>query len=214
MYAQDPYDSGPYSPPEFQEQSYGSSNLDTAAYADQTPQQQAVYGSPDDQGQSQGKTSYSSLTIPSSKGEILIHRPAPIIVKRPPTKVLVNHPPLIVKPAPVILHKPPPVVVRKVYVKHHPRPVKVEPVYVNVVKPPADHYYVNEKPQKGCTKCNNMYPPTNSIYRPVGDYEPLPPQQSYEPPNYEPPNYEPTNYEQPNYEVPAYDNRYLNYPPQ
>lgn len=89
----------------------------------------------------------SSITYPQNKGEILIHRPAAIIVKRPPTKVLVNHPPLVVKPAPVVLHKPPAVVLRKVYVKHHPRPVKVEPVYVNVVKPPAEKYFVNEKQQ-------------------------------------------------------------------
>lgn len=205
IYAQDspPYNSAPYSGPEFQEQSYGSTNLDTAAYADQVPQQQPGYGSPDNgNGQVQGKTSYSSLTIPSSKGEILIHRPAPIIVKRPPTKVLVNHPPLVVKPAPVILHKPPPVVVRKVFVKHHPRPVKVEPVYVNVVKPPAENYYVNEKPQKGCTKCNKVYqPPTNAIYKPV----------EYPPQNYEPdvPNYEPAPQ---HYEAPPYDNHYMNYP--
>uniref|UniRef100_A0A1B0BQH7 DUF4794 domain-containing protein n=1 Tax=Glossina palpalis gambiensis TaxID=67801 RepID=A0A1B0BQH7_9MUSC len=92
-----------------------------------------------------GDSASSSVTYPNNKGEILIHRPAPIIVKRPPTKVLVNHPPLVVKPAPVVLHKPPAVVMRKVYVKHHPRPVKVEPVYVNVVKPPAEKYYVNEK---------------------------------------------------------------------
>uniref|UniRef100_T1GV54 Uncharacterized protein n=1 Tax=Megaselia scalaris TaxID=36166 RepID=T1GV54_MEGSC len=182
-----------------QHQSYGSSNLDNAAYADQSPQQShqpQPYGQPDENGQINGKTSYSSLTIPSSKGEILIHRPAPIIVKRPPTKVLVNHPPLVVKPAPVILHKPPPVVVRKVFVKHHPRPVKVEPVYVNVVKPPADHYYVNEKPQKGCNKCNKPPQPQPPIYKPVRNYEQPPP----------PP---PQNYEQPpqNYEVPAYDNK-------
>lgn len=201
VFAQEPYNSVPYSPPEFQQQSYGSSNLDTAAYADQTPQHQAAYGpQTDENGQVQGKTSYSSLTIPSSKGEILIHRPAPIIVKRPPTKVLVNHPPLVVKPAPVILHKPPPVVVRKVFVKHHPRPVKVEPVYVNVVKPPADHYYVNEKPQKGCTKCNKIPPPPPSaVYKPMRAYEQPPPHQNYEP-------------APPNYEVPAYDNRYHNYP--
>uniref|UniRef100_A0A1A9W924 DUF4794 domain-containing protein n=1 Tax=Glossina brevipalpis TaxID=37001 RepID=A0A1A9W924_9MUSC len=92
-----------------------------------------------------GDSTSSSVTYPNNKGEILIHRPAPIIVKRPPTKVLVNHPPLVVKPAPVVLHKPPAVVMRKVYVKHHPRPVKVEPVYVNVVKPPAEKYFVNEK---------------------------------------------------------------------
>uniref|UniRef100_A0A1A9V0H5 DUF4794 domain-containing protein n=1 Tax=Glossina austeni TaxID=7395 RepID=A0A1A9V0H5_GLOAU len=92
-----------------------------------------------------GDRASSSVTYPNNKGEILIHRPAPIIVKRPPTKVLVNHPPLVVKPAPVVLHKPAAVVMRKVYVKHHPRPVKVEPVYVNVVKPPAEKYYVNEK---------------------------------------------------------------------
>ncbi|XP_037937781.1 chorion protein S38-like [Teleopsis dalmanni] len=95
-----------------------------------------------------GNTVTSSITYPQNKGEILIHRPAAIIVKRPPTKVLVNHPPLVVRPAPVVLHKPPAVVLRKVLVKHHPRPVKVEPVYVNVVKPPAEKYFVNEKQQQ------------------------------------------------------------------
>ncbi|KAI8034322.1 chorion protein S38 [Drosophila gunungcola] len=94
-----------------------------------------------------GNTLTSSITYPQNKGEILIHRPAPIIVKRPPTKVLVNHPPLVVKPAPVVLHKPPAIVLRKVYVKHHPRRVKVEPVFVNVVKPPAEKYFVNENKQ-------------------------------------------------------------------
>lgn len=94
-----------------------------------------------------GNTISSSISHPNNKGEILIHRPAAIIVKRPPTKVVVNHPPLVVKPAPVVLHKPPAVIVRKVFVKHHPRPVKVEPVYVNVVKPPAEKYFVNEKQQ-------------------------------------------------------------------
>lgn len=94
-----------------------------------------------------GNSISSSISYPNNKGEILIHRPAAIIVKRPPTKVVVNHPPLVVKPAPVVLHKPPAVVVRKVFVKHHPRPVKVEPVYVNVVKPPAEKYFVNEKQQ-------------------------------------------------------------------
>ncbi|XP_067635298.1 chorion protein S38 [Eurosta solidaginis] len=96
----------------------------------------------------------SSITYPQNKGEILIHRPAAIIVKRPPTQVLIKHPHLVVKPAPVILHKPPAVVLRKVYVKHHPRPVKVEPVYVNVVKPPAEKYFVNEKQQQAY---NNGY---------------------------------------------------------
>ncbi|ALC49320.1 Cp38 [Drosophila busckii] len=94
-----------------------------------------------------GNTLTSSITYPQNKGEILIHRPAPIIVRRPPTKVLVNHPPLVVKPAPVVLHKPPAIVLRKVYVKHHPRRVKVEPVFVNVVKPPAEKYFVNENKQ-------------------------------------------------------------------
>lgn len=98
-------------------------------------------------GNLKGNSVTSSITYPQNKGEILIHRPAPIIVKRPPTKVLVNHPPLVVKPAPVVLHKPPAVVVRKVYVKQHPRPVKVEPVYVNVVKPPAEKYFVKEQNQ-------------------------------------------------------------------
>lgn len=95
-----------------------------------------------------GNSISSSITYPNNKGEILIHRPAAIIVKRPPTRVVVNHPPLVVKPAPVVLHKPPAVVLRKVVVKHHPRPVKVEPVYVNVVKPPAEKYFVNEKQQQ------------------------------------------------------------------
>ncbi|TMW44519.1 hypothetical protein DOY81_010396 [Sarcophaga bullata] len=99
-------------------------------------------------GNTRGNSVSSSISYPNNKGEILIHRPAAIIVKRPPTKVVVNHPPLVVKPAPVVLHKPPAVVVRKVFVKHHPRPVKVEPVYVNVVKPPAEKYFVNEKQQK------------------------------------------------------------------
>lgn len=94
-----------------------------------------------------GNTLTSAITYPQNKGEILIHRPAPIIVRRPPTKVLVNHPPLVVKPAPVVLHKPPAIVLRKVYVKHHPRRVKVEPVFVNVVKPPAEKYFVNENKQ-------------------------------------------------------------------
>ncbi|XP_013108456.1 chorion protein S38 [Stomoxys calcitrans] len=97
---------------------------------------------------SRGNSISSSITYPNNKGEILIHRPAAIIVKRPPTKVVVNHPPLVVKPAPVVMHKPPAVVLRKVVVKHHPRPVKVEPVYVNVVKPPAEKYFVNEKQQQ------------------------------------------------------------------
>ncbi|XP_055844904.1 chorion protein S38 [Episyrphus balteatus] len=95
------------------------------------------------------QSSQVSQSYFSNKGEILVHRPAPIVVKRPPTKVLVNHPPLVVRPAPVVLHKPPPVILRKVFIKQQPRPVKVEPVYVNVVKPPAEKYYVNEKASQG-----------------------------------------------------------------
>ncbi|EDW51329.1 GM21647 [Drosophila sechellia] len=35
----------------------------------------------------------------------------------------------------------------QVYVKHHPRRFRFEPVFVNVVKPPAEKYFVNENKQ-------------------------------------------------------------------
>lgn len=100
----------------------------------------------------------------NEKGEILIHRPAPIIVNRPPTKVLVKHPPLIVKPAPVIFHRPPSVIVRQVFVTPKPESMRMQPVYVKIIKPAPEKIYIKEQISYGDNQANGDYSSKQRYY--------------------------------------------------
>lgn len=76
------------------------------------------------------KTSTTKL-----RAETVIHKPSHIIVKQPPTQVLIHHPPLIVRPSPVVFHRHGKTIHRPVKHEYLPRKVEVRPVYHTVVKP-------------------------------------------------------------------------------
>lgn len=88
-------------------------------------------------------------------GETIIHKPSHIIVNQPPTRLIINHPPLIVKPSPVILHHGGKIIHKHVAHKFLPRPVQVRPVYVKVVKP-IEKKVLIEKPAAKKPPCEQQ----------------------------------------------------------
>lgn len=85
--------------------------------------------------------------------ETFVHRQSPIIIRRPPTRVLIPHPPIVVKPNPVIFHREGTVIKEPVIHKHLPRKVKVQPYVVEVEKPVEKKIIIDNKIEKTCG-CN------------------------------------------------------------
>lgn len=67
--------------------------------------------------------------------QTVIHRPAHIVVNQPPTRLIINHPPLIVKPSAIVLHTGGKTIKKLITKEFLPRPVHVRPVIVRIVKP-------------------------------------------------------------------------------
>lgn len=65
----------------------------------------------------------------------VIHRPAHIIVNQPPTRLLINHPPLIVKPSAIVFHTGGKTIKTLITKEFMPRAIHVRPVIVRIVKP-------------------------------------------------------------------------------
>lgn len=93
-------------------------------------------------------------TTTKGRAETIIHKPSHIIVNQPPTRVLIHHPPLIVRPAPVVLHRGGKTIHRPVSHQHLPRKVVVKPVYETIVKPIEKKILVDSKKveKPGCDK--------------------------------------------------------------
>lgn len=92
--------------------------------------------------------------IIKGRPETIVHRQSPIIIRRPPTRVLINHPPMVVKPSPVIFHREGTRVEAPVKHIHLPRKVKVHPYVVEKEIPIEKKIIVENKIEKscGCTK--------------------------------------------------------------
>lgn len=68
-------------------------------------------------------------------GETIIHKPGPIYVNQPPTRVLIHHAPLIVRPAPVVLNQGEKTIHNHITRQYMPREIKDRHVYIRLVKP-------------------------------------------------------------------------------
>lgn len=77
--------------------------------------------------------------------EKVIHKPANILVKRPPTEILIHHAPLIVKPSSVTFHNPGRIIHRP-HIQHNlPQKYHIRPVYINIVKPIRKNVLLTKK---------------------------------------------------------------------
>lgn len=89
----------------------------------------------------------TETTVTQEAGETIVHKPAHIIVNQPPTRLLIHHAPLIVKPSPLVLHQPGKKVENQITRNYLPRPVQVNPVYVRLVKPIEKKVLISKTPQ-------------------------------------------------------------------
>lgn len=86
-------------------------------------------------------------------GETIVHKPAHIIVNQPPTRLLIHHAPLIVKPSPLVVHQPGKLIKKTLTRNFLPRPVQVQPVYVRMVKPIEKKVLISKPAEKpGCSE--------------------------------------------------------------
>lgn len=84
-------------------------------------------------------------TTTKLRAETVVHKPSHIIVNQPPTKVLIHHPPLIVKPSPVVFHRAGKTIHRPVKHQYLPRKVEERKVYHTVVKPIEKKVLIDSK---------------------------------------------------------------------
>lgn len=85
--------------------------------------------------------------------ETFVHRQSPIIIRRPPTRVLIPHPPIVVQTSPIIYQRDGTVVKEPVIHRHLPRKVKVHPYVVEVEKPVEKKIIIDNQIEKTCG-CN------------------------------------------------------------
>lgn len=88
--------------------------------------------------------------IVKGRPETIVHRQSPIIIRRPPTRVVINHPPMVVKPSAVIFHREGTRVEQPVKHIHLPRKVKVHPYVVEKEIPIEKKIIVENKIEKSC----------------------------------------------------------------
>lgn len=100
------------------------------------------------------KEKYGKTQVIKGRPETVIHKPSHVIVNQPPTKVLIHHAPLIVKPSAVVFHRAGKTIHRPVTHKYLPRPVQVRPVYVKLVRPIEKKVLVEKQPgdKPGCSQ--------------------------------------------------------------
>lgn len=104
------------------------------------------------------KTKVVRTSRPCEESEkIYLHRQAPIYVRPPPSRIFINHPPVVVRQPPVILHHQSrsPVLVKPILIKE--REVPARPVLFKISKPDTQvHVSKCEEPKvvvdSGCPK--------------------------------------------------------------
>lgn len=68
-------------------------------------------------------------------GETFVHHPGPIYINQPPTRLIINHPPFVIRPSPIVLNQAGRKVTKEYTKTYLPSPVQVRPIIVRVVKP-------------------------------------------------------------------------------
>lgn len=82
-------------------------------------------------------------------GETFVHHPGPIYINQPPTRLIINHAPYIVRPSPIVVNQAGKKITKAFTTKYLPSPVHVRPVIVRLVKPITKKVLI-EKPAKPC----------------------------------------------------------------
>lgn len=91
----------------------------------------------------------TNTEIVETPGETFVHQPGPIYISQPPTKLIINHAPYVVRPSPVVLNQGGKKITKAFTTKFLPSPIQIRPVIVRLVKPIEKKVLV-EKPQKPC----------------------------------------------------------------
>lgn len=94
--------------------------------------------------------------VDKQPGETFVHQPGEIYISQPPTRLIINHAPYIVRPSPIILNQGGKTITHEFIRKIMPGQIQYRPVIVRVVKPiekkvlidkpgvPGSHCYVSE----------------------------------------------------------------------
>lgn len=67
--------------------------------------------------------------------ETIVHQPGAIYVNQPPTRLIINHAPFLLRPSPVVLQQGGKTITHQITRNFLPSPVQVRPVIVRIVKP-------------------------------------------------------------------------------
>lgn len=104
-------------------------------------------------------------------GETFVHHPGSILINQPPTRLIINHAPFLVKPSPIILNQGGKTITKAITRKYLPSQIQVRPVIVRVVKPIEKKVFIDKPaPAPGC----NSYASNPAIPAPCSSYDALP----------------------------------------
>lgn len=110
-----------------------ASDLDQAqAIADQSAQDQQLETLPQSDQPCRVETNTEVVQQP---GETFVHHPGPIYINQPPTRLVINHAPFVIRPSPIALHQGGRTITKEYTKKFLPSPIQVRPIIVRIVKP-------------------------------------------------------------------------------
>lgn len=91
----------------------------------------------------------TSTEVIQSPGETFVHQPGEILISQPPTRLVINHAPYIVRPAPIVLNQGGKTITNAYTRKIMPGQIQYRPVIVRIVKP-IERKVLIDKPNGPC----------------------------------------------------------------
>lgn len=113
----------------------------------------------------------TNTEIVQTPGETFVHHPGSILINQPPTRLIINHAPFIVKPSPVVLNQGGKTITKALTRKYLPSQIQLRPVIVRVVKPIEKKVFL-DKPAPACG--SESYASNPAIPSPCAQYAAAP----------------------------------------
>lgn len=83
-------------------------------------------------------------------GETFVHQPGEIVINRPPTRLIINHEPYIVRPSPIVLNTGAKTITNAFTRKILPSSIQLRPVIVRIVRPIEKKVLIDKPGSQGC----------------------------------------------------------------
>lgn len=91
----------------------------------------------------------TNTEVIQTPGETFVHQPGEILISQPPTRLVINHAPYIVRPAPIILNQGGKTITNAYTRKILPGAIQLRPVIVRIVKPIEKKVFIDKPVQPG-----------------------------------------------------------------